>query len=129
MDFPKDRKYQKTHEWVQFDGDFITVGISDYAQDELGDIVFIELPEKGKELKKGDEIAAIESVKTASSIYAPCDGTITETNSDLEEEPEKINKDPYGTFIVTMKISGNCGDSDLLDADAYQEVVEQEKQD
>lgn len=126
MSIPDDRKYQKTHEWVQVDGTTATVGITDYAQESLGDIVFIELPETGTELSKGDEITTIESVKAASPIYSPVAGTITEVNSELEDEPEKINADAYNTFIVKIEMSGELDEAGLLDAAGYQKVVDEE---
>lgn len=127
MNIPDDRKYQKTHEWVTVDGGIATVGISDYAQDSLGDIVFIELPEAGKKLGVGDEITTIESVKAASPIYSPVSGTIEEVNGDLEESPEKINQDPYNTFIVKITMEGELDEASLLDAAGYQKVVEEEE--
>ena len=126
MSIPDDRKYQKTHEWVQVDGTTATVGITDYAQESLGDIVFIELPETGTELSKGDEITTIESVKAASPIYSPVAGTITEVNSELEDEPEKINAKAYNTFIVKIEMSGELDEAGLLDAAGYQKVVDEE---
>ncbi len=128
MDFPQDRKYQKTHEWVQIQGNVAVVGITDYAQEELGDIVFVELPDAGKELKKGDEITVIESVKTTSSIYSPCAGKVKEVNGELENKPELINQDAHAVFIVKIELSGECDQSDLLDSQAYAEVVEKEQQ-
>ena len=126
MSIPDDRKYQKTHEWVQVDGTTATVGITDYAQESLGDIVFIQLPETRTELSKGDEITTIESVKAASPIYSPVAGTITEVNSELEDEPEKINADAYNTFIVKIEMSGELDEAGLLDAAGYQKVVDEE---
>ena len=126
MNIPDDRKYQETHEWVRVDGKTAVVGITDYAQDSLGDIVFIELPETGAELSKGDEITTIESVKAASPIYSPVTGTISEVNSELEDEPEKINADAYNTFIVKIEMSGELDEEGLLDAAGYRKVVEEE---
>lgn len=127
MNFPQDRKYLKTHEWVQVEGQMVTLGITDYAQDSLGDIVFIEIPEEGAELEKGDEITTIESVKAASPIYSPVSGTIKEVNNELEDTPEKINQDAYGTFIVKIEASGDIDESDFLDSSGYEAVVEEEK--
>jgi glycine cleavage system H protein len=93
----------------------------------LGDIVFVELPEVGKKLGRGDEITTIESVKAASPIYSPVDGTIEEVNDDLEESPEKINQDPYKTFIVKIKMDGELDEDSLLDAAGYEKVVEEEE--
>lgn len=126
MNIPNDRKYQKTHEWVLIEGSTATIGISDYAQDSLGDIVYIELPETGTELKKGDEITTIESVKAASPIYSPVDGKITEVNSELEDSPENINADAYSAFIVKMELTGEADEEGLLDAAGYEKVIEEE---
>ncbi len=125
---PDDRKYQKTHEWVRVEDGLAYIGITDYAQESLGDIVFVELPEKGDSLGKGDEITTIESVKAASPIYTPVDGTIQEVNAELEDTPELINQDPYNTFIVIIKMEGSLDESELMDNNAYDEFVEQEKE-
>lgn len=125
---PDDRKYQKTHEWVRVEDGLAHIGITDYAQESLGDIVFVELPEKGDSLGKGDEITTIESVKAASPIYTPVGGTIQEVNAELEDTPELINQDPYNTFIVVIKMEGSLDESELMDNNAYDEFVEQEKE-
>jgi len=125
---PDDRKYQKTHEWVRVEDGSVYIGITDYAQESLGDIVFVELPEKGDSLSKGDEITTIESVKAASPIYTPVGGTIQEVNEKLEDTPELINQDPYNTFIVVIKMEGSLDESELMDNNAYDEFVEQEKE-
>jgi len=125
---PDDRKYQKTHEWVRVEDGSVYIGITDYAQESLGDIVFVELPEKGDSLSKGDEITTIESVKAASPIYTPVGGTIQEVNEELEDTPELINQDPYNTFIVVIKMEGSLDESELMDNNAYDEFVEQEKE-
>jgi glycine cleavage system H protein len=125
---PDDRKYQKTHEWVRVEDGLAYIGITDYAQESLGDIVFVELPEKGDSLSKGDEITTIESVKAASPIYTPVGGTIQEVNEELEDTPELINQDPYNTFIVVIKMEGGLDESELMDNSAYDEFVEQEKE-
>jgi glycine cleavage system H protein len=128
MNTPDDRYYQKSHEWVRVEDNMAYIGITDYAQDSLGDIVFVELPEKGVTLEKGDEITTIESVKAASPIYTPVGGTIYEVNEDLEEKPELINEDPYNTHIVVIEFEGELETSDLMDSKAYDEFVEQEKE-
>ena len=127
MDYntPADLKYAKSHEWVRMDGDTATVGISDYAQAALGDIVFVELPEVGMEYKAGESFGAIESVKAASDVYLPVAGTISEINEALLDAPETLNSDPYGDgWLVKVTVSGD--DSHLLDASAYEHVVEEE---
>ncbi|OIO69409.1 MAG: glycine cleavage system protein H [Zetaproteobacteria bacterium CG12_big_fil_rev_8_21_14_0_65_55_1124] len=118
MTIPADLKYTKEHEWVRIEGDTATFGISDHAQEALGDIVFVELPEIGRELAPGDAFAVVESVKAVSDVYAPVGGEIIEVNEALEGEPEKINTDSYGAgWIVRVKINGGSGE--LLDAEAY----------
>jgi len=124
MTIPADLKYTKEHEWVRIEGDTATFGISDHAQEALGDIVFVELPEIGRELSPGDAFAVVESVKAVSDVYAPVGGEVIEVNGELEAEPEKINTDPYGAgWIAKVKISG--GSIELLDADAYTTFLEE----
>ena len=125
MNIPTELKYLKTHEWLRLEGDVATVGITDFAQDQLGDVVFVELPTVGKTLKAGDASAVVESVKTASDIYSPVSGEVIEVNSSLGDEPEKINSGPYGDgFLFKVRMTGTS--SDLLDAAAYQAVAESE---
>ena len=126
MNTPENLKYSETHEWTRSDeGDVVTVGISDFAQDQLGDVVFVELPAKGKTVKAGDAVAVVESVKTASDIYAPVSGEITEVNGDLETSPEKINESPYEAGWLFKIRSSDAGELEgLLDADAYQKTAE-----
>lgn len=124
MTIPADLKYTKEHEWVRIEGDTATFGISDHAQEALGDIVFVELPEVGRELSPGDPFAVVESVKAVSDVYAPLGGEVIEVNEALEGEPEKINTDPYGTgWIAKVKVAG--GSVELLDADAYTTYLEE----
>ena len=125
MNIPTELKYLKTHEWLRLEGDVATVGITDFAQDQLGDVVFVELPTVGKTIKAGDASAVVESVKTASDIYSPVSGEVIEVNSSLADEPEKINSGPYGDgFLFKVRVTGTS--SDLLDAAAYQAVAESE---
>lgn len=124
MTIPADLKYTKEHEWVRIEGDTATLGISDHAQEALGDIVFVELPEVGRQLSPGDAFAVVESVKAVSDVYAPVGGEVVEVNGELESEPEKINTDPYGAgWIARVKHSG--GSIELLDADAYNTFLEE----
>jgi len=124
MTIPVDLKYTKEHEWVRIEGDIATFGISDHAQEALGDIVFVELPEIGRELAPGDAFAVVEAVKAVSDVYAPVGGEVVDVNEVLEGEPEKINSDPYGAgWIAKVKISG--GSIELLDADAYTTFLEE----
>lgn len=119
MNVAKDRKYSKDHEWVLLDGDTATIGISDHAQEALGAIVFAELPEKGKAIAKGDSFAVLESVKAASSVYAPVSGQITWVNEALNDAPELLNDDPYNQAIIAITPVNEADLVDLMDADAY----------
>jgi glycine cleavage system H protein len=119
---PSDLKYLKSDEWVRLEGDTGTIGISDYAQDQLNDIVFVELPVVGDELKKGDRFASVESVKAASDVYMPISGTVTEINTALADQPELINSDSFGKgWIIKVTVSGDIDSADLLSADQYAE--------
>jgi glycine cleavage system H protein len=124
---PKELKYAKTHEWVRAEGELAFVGITDYAQDSLGDIVYLEPPEQGQAVKQGEEVATIESVKAASPIYAPVSGTIERLNPPLEKKPELINQKPYEAFLFVVRMSDPAQLVALLDASAYESHVEQEK--
>jgi len=118
-------KYTKEHEWVSTEGNTATIGISDYAQEQLGEIVFIELPDVGKQLDKGSEAAVIESVKAASEIYAPASGEVTETNADLDATPGQVNDDATGTgWLYKMTLSDADELNDLMDEDTYNGYVE-----
>ena len=117
--------YTKEHEWVKVDGETGTMGISDHAQEELGDIVFVELPEEGEEFSQGDAIGTIEAVKTVSDIYTPVSGEVIEANESLEEEAEKINQDPYGEgWIAKIKMSDKDELDDLMSAEEYEDMLE-----
>lgn len=125
MNTPQDLHYAKSDEWVRIEGDIATIGISDYAQDALNDIVYVELPSVGDSFKKGDSFGSVESVKAASDLYTSVSGTVTEVNSDLEDSPELINSDPYGKgWIVKLKLDGAPDLSDLMDAPAYIEYCD-----
>jgi len=119
-------KYTKEHEWVRIEGDAAVIGISDYAQSQLGEIVFVEMPDTGKTLAKGDEACVIESVKAASEVYAPASGEVTETNGDLEADPGKVNEDATGEGWLYKLTLGDAGElDDLMDEDAYRKYVEE----
>ena len=123
--YPTDRRYTKQHEWFRLEGGVGTVGITDFAQSELGDIVFVELPEKGIEVQRGDVLGTIESVKAVSEIYAPADGTVAAVNETLEERPEAVNEDPHGEgWLCKMKLSDEGELAGMLDAAAYQAFTE-----
>jgi glycine cleavage system H protein len=114
-------QYQKSHEWAKKEGDLIVVGISDYAQDSLGDVVFVELPEVGAEFSQGDAFGVVESVKAASDVFVPVGGEIAEVNSELEDNPEIINEDPFGKgWIIKIKAADESELESLMDAAAYE---------
>jgi glycine cleavage system H protein len=119
-----DRRYTKTHEWVAVDGRHATIGITDFAQSQLGDVVFLELPKTGRKLDVGETFGVVESVKAASDLYAPIAGRISEVNEKLASKPELINSDPFGEgWILKLEVTGDPP-SDLLDEDAYKKVTE-----
>jgi len=115
--------YTKKHEWLKVEGNTGIVGITDYAQEELGDIAYIDLPEKGKELKKSGEICEIESVKAVSEVYSPVSGKIIEVNTELGDKPEKINEAPYGAWIVKIELSNKGEIKDLMDKKQYEDYL------
>jgi len=120
--------YTKSHEWVKVEGEKATIGITDFAQSELQDIVYVELPEMGKVINKGDVLCSIDSVKSSAEVYAPVSGEVVEVNEKLSAEPELINKDPYGEgWIAVIKISNPDEISELLSAKEYEEMLEGEK--
>lgn len=125
MSVPQDLQYTKTHEWVRIEDGVATIGITDHAQEELGDVVFVELPEGGATFEAGDSFGAVESVKAVSDLYAPVGGEVVEINSALEDAPEKINEDPYGEgWILKLRVSG---EGDLLPAADYEKLLEEEE--
>ncbi|MCA1740382.1 MAG: glycine cleavage system protein GcvH [Actinobacteria bacterium] len=126
MSVPEELSYAKTHEWIRREDDVATVGITDHAQDELGDVVFIELPEKGASFGAGDSFGTVESVKAVSDLYAPVGGEVVEVNEALNDAPEKINEDPYGDgWILKLRISD---EGDLLSAEEYEKLLEEESE-
>ena len=123
MSVPQDLFYAKTHEWVSLEDGIATVGITDFAQSQLSDLTFVELPEVGTEFSAGDEAAVVESVKAAADVYAPISGEVVEVNADLEDSPELINKDAFGKgWIFKIKVSNESDVDDLMDADSYEEL-------
>lgn len=129
-DTPNDLRYASTHEWAALDADVATVGISDFAQDALGDVVFVELPEPGQLVRAGEEAAVVESVKAAADVYAPLTGTVVAVNEALEEAPELVNEAPYGDgWFFRIRIDNEAELDDLLDAAAYRERCETEGDD
>ncbi len=124
MNIPENLKYTKDHEWVSIEGDIATIGITDFAQHELGDIVYIEIESKGKALEAEAVFGTVEAVKTVSDLFLPVSGTITEVNPLLDTEPEKVNTDPYGDgWMVKMKVDSPEDVSKLMDAAAYQKEI------
>lgn len=125
MDLPENLKYSPSHEWSKVDGDVLTVGITDFAQEQLGDVVFVELPEIGAQVAAGGAVAVVESVKTASDIYAPASGEVLEVNSALEDAPETLNSDPYeGGWMFRLRVADTAELDRLLSADDYQKIAE-----
>lgn len=125
MDFPEELRYSNDHEWTRLDQGRVRVGISDFAQDSLGDIVYIDLPEVGTQVATGDKMSEVESTKSVSDIYAPLAGVVVEVNSDLADHPERMNEDPYGEGWICVIEPADLGALDaLLDAEAYQRLVD-----
>jgi glycine cleavage system H protein len=123
MTYPTNLKYTKDHEWIDLSGDTGRVGITDYAQAQLGDVVYMELPEVGAKLKQGQSFGTIESVKAVSELYSPVTGEVVEVNTALRDKPENVNKDPHGSWMVVIRLS-NAGEAGaLLDAAQYQELI------
>ena len=124
MAVPSEFKYSKEHEWVKIENTVATIGITEYAQNELGDIVFVELPETDDELNEGDTFGSVESVKTVSELYAPISGKIVEVNEELEDSPEFVNESPYEkAWMVKIEISDDSQLEELLSADQYSEMI------
>jgi len=126
MAYPADRKYTKEHEWIQVNGTTGTIGITDYAQQSLGDIVFVETPKVGAELTAGKTFGTVESVKAVSDLFAPASGTVTEINEDLAASPEKVNKDAHGSWMVKISLKNPRELDRLLSAADYEKFVAEE---
>ena len=126
MSLPQDLKYSEDHEWIKVEGNTVTIGITDFAQSELGDIVFVELPEEGDDISKGDSFGSVESVKTVSELYAPVSGSIVAVNEELDDSPELVNENPYeGAWMLKVELSDESELDNLLDAAGYQAVIEE----
>ncbi|MBR2262903.1 MAG: glycine cleavage system protein GcvH [Firmicutes bacterium] len=125
MNFPKDLQYTRTHEWIRYQGDSAYIGITDYAQDQLGDLVFVNLPEEGDELMAGEPFADVESVKAVSDVNAPVTGVVEEVNEELADAPEAMNEDPYEAWFV--KVGEISATVELMDAEAYEAFVAEEE--
>jgi glycine cleavage system H protein len=125
FEIPDDRRYMESHEWAATDGETVRVGISDFAQDELGDVVFVELPGEGDELAKDEQFGVIESIKAVSDLYAPVSGTVVAVNEDLFDRPELVNEDPYGDgWMLEIEPTDESELDDLLDGEAYEAQIE-----
>jgi glycine cleavage system H protein len=123
MNFPQELKYTKDHEWVKIDGDIATIGVTDFAQKELGDIVYVEVETIGETIEAGEVFGTVEAVKTVSDLFMPVTGEVLEFNTELESAPEMVNESPYENgWMVKVKLSGDLPD-DLMDADAYKELI------
>lgn len=116
--------YTDDHDWIKVEGNEVTIGLTDYAQDHLGDIVYVELPEEGDDIAEGDFLVAIESVKAASDVDSPVAGTVKEVNEELDETPELLNEDPYGAWIVKLEVE-DFDESNFMNDEAYQKVVDE----
>lgn len=125
MNVPENLRYSSDHEWALADGDAVRVGITDYAQDALGDVVYVDLPEVGARLEQGSSFGEVESTKSVSDLYAPVTGTVTEVNQELADAPERLNEDPYGEGWICVIAPDDAGQIDgLLDASAYRSLIE-----
>lgn len=128
MNIPEDLKFTREHEWIKIEDDVITVGITDFAQSELGDIVYVELPEVDEELEGEEAFSTIESVKAASDIFMPAGGTVIEVNEELEDNAAFINEDPYGSWIVKIRVNDEADLDELLGPEEYRDFCEKEKE-
>ena len=123
MSYPDDRKYTKDHEWIRMAGDTAEIGITDFAQQQLGDVVYVELPEKGASVKAGDAFGSIESVKAVSELFAPVSGEVVDVNAHLGNHPEVVNKDPHSTWMIKVRPSSPAEIGALLDSAQYQALL------
>lgn len=125
MDVPADLRYSSDHEWVRIEGTRVTIGITDYAQDALGDVVFVQVPEVGRSVSAGEAVGEVESTKSVSDIYAPVTGTVVAVNDDLSGAPEQLNSDPYGSgWLCVIEVSDAASLDALIDATAYQALID-----
>ncbi len=124
MNYPVELKYTASHEWIRYEGDIAVIGISDFAQDALGDVVFVNLPAVGDEVTAGESFGDVESVKAVSDLICPVSGVVCEINEELEDSPENLNEDPYGAWII--KVENISGEEELLTAEAYEALCAQE---
>ncbi|AKG03970.1 MULTISPECIES: glycine cleavage system protein GcvH [Salimicrobium] len=128
MELPKEFRYSKEHEWVKEEGDNLRIGITEFAQSELGDVVFAELPEVGDEVEVDEPFGSVESVKTVSELYAPVSGKVVEVNDELEDSPELVNESPYDkAWMIVVEPSGKSGLDDLMSADEYEAMISEDE--
>jgi glycine cleavage system H protein len=124
MNVPDDLRYTSDHEWARVDGNRVTIGITDYAQDALGDVVFVQLPEPGTSVEAGGSFSEVESTKSVSDIYAPVSGTVAEVNTELSDSPQRLNEDPYGEgWICVIEVADGSALAELLDAEGYRKLI------
>jgi glycine cleavage system H protein len=123
MSYPADRKYTKDHEWIRLDGEIAEIGITDFAQDQLGDVVFVELPDPGRNVTAGESFGSIESVKAVSELFAPMSGEVLEVNSTLKDHPEAVNAKPHETWMVKVRLSDPQATGSLLDSSQYEALT------
>jgi glycine cleavage system H protein len=123
MTYPADLKYTKDHEWIRISGDSAEIGITDYAQQQLGDVVYVDLPEVGRTLNAGDVFGSIESVKAASDLFSPMSGAVTEVNAALKDHPETVNSKPHETWMIRIKVSDPSAAASLLDSSQYEATL------
>ena len=123
MTYPTELKYTKDHEWIRLGEDTGQIGITDYAQEQLGDVVYVELPEVGRVLAQGEQFGSVESVKAVSDLYCPVSGEVVEVNGALETQPELVNKDPHSNWMIVVRLSKPDELNSLIDADAYGELI------
>lgn len=129
MEFPKDLRYSKEHEWVAVENDIATIGVTDYAQEQLGDVVYVELPQAGAQVTKDNAFGVVESVKAVSDVYAPVSGKVTAVNADLPNSPETVNEDPYGdAWMICVEMSDPHELEDLMNAAEYEKFVEEARE-
>jgi len=115
--------YSESHEWVKVEGEIAIIGVSDFAQEEMGDITYVDMPDEGDEVSKGEDFGALESVKASSELYSPVSGEVVEVNSEVDDAPEKINEDPYGSWIIKVKMSDPSELDSLLSPEAYEAIA------
>jgi len=125
LNIPAELKYTEDHEWTQIEGDIATIGITDFAQSSLGEIVFIEVPEAGSQIKKGESFGVVESIKSVSDLYAPLSGEVIEANNALEDAPEGCNEDPYGSWFIKIRISDSSETESLMSDEQYKNHCQQ----